>query len=128
MLFTIQRASQNLFAPPATGGVPIANTSGTAAALANLMQRVSAVPGAGSILQASASALREQAQMNAAQRALLGGAGGAAAAQRAADQEIVRRMMSGATVNPFGLQPFATAVPSILEVNRDARPNQPPFR
>jgi hypothetical protein len=122
MLFTLQRASQNLFSQPATGGIPLVNQSGTGAAIANMMQKASAIPGAGTVLQASANAIREQAQMNAAQQALMGGVGGAAAAQRAANQQGSRAVAASIAANPFGLQPFATAVPSLLEVDRDMRP------
>lgn len=124
MLFTLQRASQNLFSQPASGGIPLANMSGTTAAAANLMQRASGIPGAGAVLQASASALREQAQMNAAQQALLGGVGGAAAAQRAAAQQGNRALAASIAANPYGLQPFAAGVPSMLEVDINRGPRE----
>lgn len=121
MLFTIQRASHNLLGAPATGGVPIMNTSGTGGMLANLVLRASDVPGPNMVLQNAAARVREQAQLNAAQRALVGGVGEAAAASRAADQEAFRRMMGNAVTNPLGLQPFSSLPPSVAEVNRDAR-------
>jgi len=107
MLFTISRVSQNLFKEPVSGGVPLINRSGTGAALFNLMQKGSVVPGIGTLVQPSLDALKQQVQQAAAQR-MLAGSSASRALQSAADA--AQRKTAGDLTRFLPTSPFAAAV------------------
>jgi hypothetical protein len=107
MLFTISRASKNLFGDPISGGVPLVNRSGTGAAMFNLMQKGAVVPGIGTLVQPSLDALKQQMQQSAAQK-MLAGSSASRALQSAASA--AQRKTAGDLTRFLPTSPFAAAV------------------
>ncbi len=116
MLQTIQRGSQGLFADPVSGGVPLVNRSGTAAAVANMMNRAQMVPGVGNLAQPIAQAMQGQSQISAVARSL--NAQAADPATRNAIQQAFRLDLANRAAGPFGRQMLSVPAAAAVEQYR----------
>lgn len=116
MLQTIQRASAGLFADPVTGGVPLVNRSGTAAAVANMLARAQMVPGVGNLAQPVAQALQGQSQLAQVGRAL--NAQAADPAVRNAIQQAFRLDLANRAIAPGGRNVLSAPAAALIEQQR----------
>lgn len=109
-LFTLQRASQGFLKEPATGGIPLVNRSGSAAAIYNLVSRA---PGINYFRQAIQDAGNEVAVY----KALQGSAG--LQAQQTASEALAREALASRLANPrvLPLRQIGAALP--LEERRN---------
>ena len=109
-LFTLQRASQGFLKEPATGGIPLVNRSGSAAAIYNLLSRA---PGINYVRKAIQDAGNEVAVYNAMQ----GGAG--LGVQQTASEALAREALANRLANPqvLPLRQLGAALP--LEERRN---------